>query len=133
MTCLLHLIIFAGLNVLGAGAAGEPGPVSFETASPIADIVNHIARFGVVLLILGIVLCIVRMLRGPDLADRVLASDVLSFHVVALVVVITLLLRNTAFFDAALVVAIIGFASTVAFSQYIGALTKEQREREEPS
>lgn len=129
MIDLLHTAIFTGLNTLGAGAPDE-AVAAGEAVNPIADVVNHIAYFGVALLIVGIVLCIIRMLRGPELADRVLASDVLSFHVVALVVVITLLLRNTAFFDAALVVAIIGFASTVAFSQYIGALTREERQQE---
>ncbi|MBL1218225.1 MAG: K+/H+ antiporter subunit F [Planctomycetes bacterium] len=73
----------------------------------------------------GMVLCLYRMLRGPHLADRVLAGDVLSMHVVGLVILLTIRLRTTAFFDAALVVAIIGFASTLAFAQYIGARRSE--------
>ena len=76
---------------------------------------------GVAVLSLGMLLCVWRMMRGPHLADRVLAGDTLAFHVVGLVIVLGMWLRTTVFFDAALVVAIIGFASTVAFAQYIGA------------
>ncbi|BAM02829.1 Na(+)/H(+) antiporter subunit F [Phycisphaera mikurensis NBRC 102666] len=69
----------------------------------------------------GMVLCLYRLWRGPGLADRVLASDVFAFHVVALVILLSVYLRNLTFFDAALGVAIVGFASTVGFAQYIGA------------
>ena len=78
-------------------------------------------RLGVLTIGVGIILCLYRMLRGPHLADRVLAGDVLSMHVVAMVVLLAIYMGTTVFFDAALVVAIIGFASTLAFAQYIGA------------
>lgn len=79
-----------------------------------------IVDVGIVTITLGIVLLLLRMLRGPHLADRVLAADALSLHVVGLVVLLALRLGTEVFFDAALVVAIIGFASSLAFAQYIG-------------
>ena len=72
----------------------------------------------------GMILCLYRLWKGPGLADRVLASDVFAFHVVALVILLSVYLRNLTFFDAALGVAIVGFASTVGFAQYIGARQK---------
>ena len=60
-------------------------------------------------------------LHGPSLADRVLAADLLSLHVVGLVILLTIYLGNLVFFDAALAVAIIGFVSTLGFAQYIHA------------
>ena len=76
---------------------------------------------GLVSVALGMLLCMVRLWRGPDLADRVLASDVFALHVVAMVILLTIYLGDLTFFDAVLGVAIIGFASTVGFAQYIGA------------
>ena len=76
---------------------------------------------GVITMFIGIVLCLYRVVKGPHLADRVLAADALGLQVVGLVLVLAIRTRIDAFFDAALTVAIIGFASTVAFGQYIGA------------
>ncbi|MEE9405753.1 MAG: monovalent cation/H+ antiporter complex subunit F [Algisphaera sp.] len=73
-------------------------------------------------LCLGLALCLYRLVRGPSLTDRVLAADLLSLHVVGLVVVLTVYLRSAVFFDAALAVGILGFVSTVGFAQYIHAV-----------
>ncbi|MBB6428438.1 monovalent cation/H+ antiporter complex subunit F [Algisphaera agarilytica] len=76
---------------------------------------------GVYVLCAGMALCLCRLVKGPELADRVLAADLLSLHVVGLVVLLTIYVGNLVFFDAALVVAIIGFVSTLGFAQYIFA------------
>ena len=44
--------------------------------------------------------------------------------VAGLVVLIAVLYESAVFYDAALVVAILGFVSTLAFAQYIGAKQK---------
>ena len=84
---------------------------------------------GTISLVLGIIFCVLRVLKGPHHADRVLAADTLSLQVVGLVVMLTISLGRDMFFDACLAVAILGFASTVAFSQYIGARAEEKLER----
>ena len=76
---------------------------------------------GLVSISVGMVLCLYRLWKGPRLADRVLASDVFALHVVAFVILLSVYLRDLTFFDAALGVSIVGFASTVGFAQYIGA------------
>jgi multicomponent K+:H+ antiporter subunit F len=60
-----------------------------------------------------------RLLRGPEVVDRVLALDTLYVNVVALVVVLGLRLRSELLFEAALVVALLGFVSTVALARYL--------------
>ena len=109
-------------------ATDQAGPTLLETplvtpptSSPLEPALMFVATVGVGVLAVGILLCLVRMLRGPHLADRVLAADMLSIHVLALVVVLAIIFESGMFFDAALVVAILGFAATVAFSQYIYA------------
>lgn len=93
-----------------------------EVQTPLLGPVLHAAvELTIALLVLGIVLCLYRIFRGPGLPDRVLATDALALHVVGLVVALALYLETTAFLDVALVVAIIGFAGTLAFAQYIAA------------
>ncbi|MEM9346985.1 MAG: monovalent cation/H+ antiporter complex subunit F [Planctomycetota bacterium] len=83
-----------------------------------------ITQIGVIVLVLGVVLCLWRMIKGPHLADRVLAGDTVAMLVAGLVVVLAIKYDSALFYDAALVVAILGFVSTVAFAQYIGAKNK---------
>lgn len=69
---------------------------------------------------LGMALCAVRLFRGPSVADRVLALDTLYLNAVALIVMLGMLWGNRLWFEAALLVAMLGFVSTVALGRYIG-------------
>ncbi len=120
--------LLAAADPAGAGdalhAADDPGP---EPGEMIA-LLRWTVTLGFFTLSVGILLCLVRLWRGPSLADRVLASDTLALHVVALVVLLTIYLGDLTFFDAVLGVSIIGFAGTVGFAQYIGAQGREDNE-----
>ena len=100
-----------------AKAAAEKHPAAGELSLPLA----YTVLAGLVSISVGILLCLFRIWRGPTLADRVLASDVLALHVIGFVVLLTIYLGDLTFFDAVLGVAIVGFASTVGFAQFIGA------------
>ncbi|MFN3712111.1 MAG: K+/H+ antiporter subunit F [Alcanivoracaceae bacterium] len=61
----------------------------------------------------------VRVLRGPSLTDRVLALDTLYINSIALIVLFGIYLRTSMYFEAALLIALIGFVSTVAVAKYL--------------
>lgn len=60
-----------------------------------------------------------RLLRGPTLADRVVALDLVSMLLVVFLVVFTMLSDSAAYSFAAIGLALIGFLATVAFARYI--------------
>lgn len=60
-----------------------------------------------------------RLVRGPELPDRVLAIDTLYVNVVALVILLGIRLSSDLLFEAALVIAMLGFVGTVALSRYV--------------
>jgi multicomponent K+:H+ antiporter subunit F len=64
-------------------------------------------------------LCAWRLVRGPTAIDRVLAVDTLYLNTVAMVVLIGIRLETAILFEAALIVAMLGFASTVALARYL--------------
>ena len=68
---------------------------------------------------LAMLLNLYRLALGPDVADRVLALDTLSVNAVALIVLIDMALGSDLYFEAALLIAMIGFVSTVAFCKYV--------------
>jgi multicomponent K+:H+ antiporter subunit F len=74
---------------------------------------------GVIVLALGLLLCIARLVRGPQLADRAVALDTIAIHLIGLVVIFSIHLNSLVFFDGVLVLSLLGFAGTVAAAQYI--------------
>ncbi len=68
---------------------------------------------------LAMLLCAVRLFRGPEVTDRLLALDTLYINVVALVVLLGIRQQTELLFEAALIVAMLGFVSTVALARYL--------------
>jgi len=68
---------------------------------------------------LAMALCGWRLLRGPTLPDRILALDTLAINAVALVVLLGLRWQTGMLFEAALIIAMLGFVSTVALARFI--------------
>jgi multicomponent K+:H+ antiporter subunit F len=68
---------------------------------------------------LAMVLCGVRLFRGPELPDRILALDTMYINVVALVVLLGVRWQTMMLFEAALIVAMLGFVGTVALARYV--------------
>lgn len=60
-----------------------------------------------------------RLLRGPEPTDRVLALDTLYVNTVGLVIVLGLWHGSILLFEAALLIAMLGFVATVALARYI--------------
>ena len=72
-----------------------------------------------VLLAVALLLAGWRLLRGPDVVDRVLALDTLYVNAAALLVVYGIRLGAGWYYEAALVIAMLGFLSTLAFAKFL--------------
>lgn len=64
------------------------------------------------------VLICIRMAKGPTLLDRVVALDLLSTTGIAIILAFAVLYEEDVFIDATVVLAVIMFLSTVAFSYF---------------
>jgi multicomponent K+:H+ antiporter subunit F len=73
--------------------------------------------FGLVSI--ALLLAFWRLLLGPTPADRILALDTLYVDTVALLVLLGIHLRSNLYFEAALLIAMIGFVGTVALSKFL--------------
>ena len=74
---------------------------------------------GIIMVAAGVLVCTIRIVRGPHLADRAVAFDTVAVHMVAFVILLTLRLDSLVLFDGALVLSLVGFTGTVAIAQYI--------------
>lgn len=72
-----------------------------------------------IMLGVAMALAVWRIVRGPRAQDRVLGLDTL--YVTALLMMVTFGIRtgSTLYFEAALVIALLGFASTVALAKFL--------------
>ena len=68
---------------------------------------------------LALAMSLWRLLRGPTLPDRILALDTLSINSIALLVLYGIRIGSAVYFEAALIIAMLGFVSTVALSKYV--------------
>ncbi|MFN3746720.1 MAG: K+/H+ antiporter subunit F [Hyphomicrobiaceae bacterium] len=60
-----------------------------------------------------------RLVRGPSTPDRILALDTLTINTIALVMLIGIATASTAYFEAALLIAMMGFVGTVALCKFL--------------
>ena len=89
--------------------------MNFPVPEPLATVIN------IVLIMLGaaILLTFIRLVRGPTLADRVVALDVMSTQAVGLIAVYDIATREPVFLRVAIVLALVAFLGTVAFAFYL--------------
>ncbi len=67
----------------------------------------------------GLVLNLWRLVRGPHMADRILAVDTMVVNVIALIVLFGIKTGLGINFEAAMLFAMTGFVGTVAFCKYL--------------
>ena len=70
------------------------------------------------ILIAAVVLTFFRLVKGPDLADRIVAIDMLSAIGVAIICAYAIMSNQAVLLDVALVVSLITFLGTVGFAYY---------------
>ena len=75
--------------------------------------------FAQALLVAAMACCLFRLVRGPRAQDRVLALDAL--YICAMLLLLTFGMRSgsTVYFEAALVIALLGFVSTAALAKFL--------------
>ena len=68
---------------------------------------------------IAFMLTLYRLARGPDVLDRILALDTLTINAIALIVLVGLWFRTSMYFEGALLFAMVGFLTTVAFCKFL--------------
>jgi multicomponent K+:H+ antiporter subunit F len=82
-------------------------------------VLNHAIDIAFGLLGLAVVFTLVRLALGPDMLDRVLALDTLYVNSAAMLVLYGLELGTGRYYEAALLIAMLGFITTVVLAKYI--------------
>ena len=70
-------------------------------------------------LALALALNLYRLFKGPGIADRILALDTMVINAIALIVLHGIAAGTTIYFEAALLIAMVGFVGTVAYAKFV--------------
>ena len=71
------------------------------------------------LLLLGMLLAVIRLIRGPNFGDRILALDMITVLATGFIAGIAVLTGFSLYIDIAIALALVGFLSTVALARYL--------------
>jgi len=80
---------------------------------------SFVIPIAFVLIVFALLFSFYRVVIGPDLPDRILALDTLYINTIAILILLGLALDSALYFEAALLIAVMGFVGTVALSKYI--------------
>jgi multicomponent K+:H+ antiporter subunit F len=68
---------------------------------------------------LAMLLNVFRLLRGPQASDRILALDTLYINTIALLMLFGIQLGSMMFYEAAVIIALLGFVGTLVLAKFI--------------
>lgn len=85
----------------------------------------------IVVICLSMIAVIYRMVKGPSASDRVIALDSLGVSLISLIGLFSILVETSFFLEIILLLAILSFIGTVAFSKFIekGDIIKRDNSR----
>jgi len=84
--------------------------------SPVLSYALPVALF---LLVLAMACALVPVLRGPTAQDRVLAIDCMALDAMLLMLVLGIHQGSSNYFEAALLIAVLGFVSSMAMAKFL--------------
>lgn len=84
-----------------------------------ATILSWSLLAALVLLALAMVTASYRMMRGPRAQDRIVAFDAFYVNAMLLLLVFGMRTGSTLYFEAALVIALLGFVATLALAKFL--------------
>lgn len=78
---------------------------------------------------ISIAITLIRIILGPSFPDRVIAMDVIGVNIISAIAIISILFGTKAYLDVILILAILAFISTIAFSKFLerGVIIERKR------
>ncbi|HEV2517444.1 MAG TPA: cation:proton antiporter [Devosia sp.] len=79
------------------------------------------------LLLVAMLLAVIRLIRGPNLGDRILALDMITVLATGFIAGVAVLTGFSLYVDIAIALALVGFLATVALARYLMSRAREAK------
>ncbi len=86
---------------------------------------------SLVLFSITIAIAVIRIILGPSMPDRVIGLDMIGVNLIAMIAVISVMMNTKAFLEVILILGILSFIGTIAFSKFIerGVIVERKHDR----
>jgi multicomponent Na+:H+ antiporter subunit F len=93
--------------------------------------IDTILFISLALFMVSIALHLVRVIKGPSMPDRAIALDTIGVNLISSIAIVSIVLKTTAFLEAILILGILAFIGTIAFSKFIerGVIVERKSDR----
>ncbi|MEK5036833.1 Na(+)/H(+) antiporter subunit F1 [Sporosarcina sp. FSL K6-3457] len=93
--------------------------------------IETMLTIALVLFSATIAIAVIRIILGPSMPDRVIALDMIGVNLIATIAVVSIMLNTKAFLEVILILGILSFIGTIAFSKFIerGVIVERKRDR----
>lgn len=93
--------------------------------------IETMMTISLVLFSTTIAIAVIRIILGPSMPDRVIALDMIGVNLIAMIAVVSIMLKTKAFLEVILILGILSFIGTIAFSKFIerGVIVERKRNR----
>lgn len=68
---------------------------------------------------LGLLFAVIRLIKGPSVADRAVGLDTFNIIVIGTIAILSHVFNNNLYLDIAIVYAILAFLETIVFARYL--------------
>lgn len=83
------------------------------------SVYDFLYYFILPVLVISVLMVFIRFMKGPRVSDRVVALDLLITIGIAIIACYSIISNQPTFLDIALILALIAFLGTVAYSYYL--------------
>lgn len=84
-----------------------------------SDFLNIALIIAFVTVAVAQVMSMIRLVIGPSTGDRILALDTMVINAIGLIVLLGIWQGTRIYFEASLIIAMLGFVSTVAYARFV--------------
>ncbi len=83
------------------------------------NLMNVALIIAFVVVVVAQIMCMIRLWIGPSTGDRILALDTMVINAIGLIVLLGIAQGITIYFEASMIIAMLGFVSTVAYARFV--------------
>ena len=93
--------------------------------------IQTMLTIALVLFAIAIGMAVLRIILGPSMPDRVLALDVIGVNLISSIAVTSVMLNTKAFLEVILILGILSFIGTIAYSKFVerGVIVERKHDR----
>ena len=93
--------------------------------------IQTMLTISLMLFSITIAIAVIRIILGPSMPDRVIALDMIGVNLIAMIAVISVMMNTKAFLEVILILGILSFIGTIAFSKFIerGVIVERKQDR----